>query len=143
MKRTNSQSKRFYALINKLNINEDVRKELVFNATNSRTASSAEMFFAEMHALINLLQAELNKKERSEREIKQRKRRNIFKMAYDCGFFTGNEPNATKVSILDRWIANKMRLNKRLNDLTIPELDLMNKQFQAMRRVYAKNVKHN
>ncbi len=89
MKRTLSQNKRLFQLLNKLNIDECTRYDMVFNATGGRTTSSAELTVNECSALIKALENVLYKDEtpaKRNRRLEQKARRTIFKLMYDCGF---------------------------------------------------------
>lgn len=56
MKRTNAQSKRLYALLRKLNIDNDTKVDMVYSISCGRTTHSSELSYTECKLLIDKLQ---------------------------------------------------------------------------------------
>jgi len=142
MIRTKSQNKRLYALLSQLNINDENKKELVYQFTNGRTERSSEMEYRECNNLIMSLQEQLitlKNKQANERQysgIEQGLRREIFKLMYDIGFIHNREDNKRKLLVINAWIKKKIKLEKQLNELSVDELNKMIKQLRTVRRIY-------
>lgn len=138
MKRAISTNKKLYALFNQLGIDSDTKELLVMSFTNERTERSSDMTEKEAQALINKLseQCTMDTPKMRENKFKQELRRNIFKLMYDIGLLNASMTNAEKVTYINNWIVNKLKINKVLNALSIDELTKFIKQLQAVRRNY-------
>lgn len=147
MRRTDWQSKHLHSLLNKLQINQESKQDMVSSFTNERTLSTKEMTFYECRdmitALEKMLQPVTENTVRSEKDtdrfntdILQKERRKIFVLMYDCGFISNTDDTPRKMQVLNGWIRKKMNLLKEFNQLTIDELLKMNTQLQVVRRRY-------
>lgn len=136
MKRTNAQNKRMYQLFSKLGIDADLKAELVLQFSNSRTEKSSELLLHEAGSLIRALEAKWEKRQRMANDIKQRRRREVFKLSYDIGFINNRMTTAEKLNKINGFIAHRAKSVKHLNELSEAELDKLIKQLRAVRRNY-------
>ena len=164
MKRTEGQNRRFWALISKLGIDEETRKSLVLQYTKGRTEHSSEMTRLEMEALLQDLgllagaseeqakdcrqEPAINKKDagksqqsrRRENEIKQRKRRMIFRLFYRLGWIEPSWDTDRKLKVINDWLWRRAGLEKHLNELEVKELNKVIKQLNIVIENYEKDL---
>jgi hypothetical protein len=145
MQRTDGQHRQLFALIKKLGIDEETRKDLIRQFTNNRTDSSRLINYFECNALIRQLQTmagetPANKVTRNTSEYLQNSRRQIFKLFWDCGFFAPKDTTDDKLTVINNWIATKTQFNKEFNSLNTDELLALNKQLQTVRRNYKERI---
>jgi hypothetical protein len=139
MKRTITSNKRLYGLFGQLGIDTDTKGDLVNSITKGRTIHSSEMSDEEANRLIDILENNVQSRNRRHADLLQQMRRDVFKIMYDCGLLNGNMSTIEKMDIINAWIENKMNLKKDLNALEIDELTKLIKQLQAVRRKYVES----
>lgn len=144
MKRTNSQNKRLHQLISKLGINEEMKTSLVLQFTHGRTGKSSEMEYTECNSLISKLSEQTkqpNSVKNSMNTHEQTQRRKVFSLFYDNGFIEAADSNERKLFVINAWIEKKMNLDKKLNDLSLEELERLIRQLQTVKRIYTEKTK--
>ncbi len=143
MKCTTRQNKMLHFLLNRLGIDDGTRHDMMFNFTGGRTTSSTELTKEEcsilIEKLLSILDNDGKKQDRLLKDLKQKSRRTIFKLMYDCGFLDAGMNNAEKLTVINKWIANKTKFDGKLNDLNYKQLDSIIRQLQAIRRNYSES----
>ncbi len=141
MKRTLTQNKHLHKLLNQLNIDKETKASMVEQYTNGRTASSSEMNKNECQNLINALENQKKSTkvyvqyQRQHNTFKHGLRRKIFSLMYELDFINSSNTNERKHYVINSWIKKKMNLNKKLNYLTVEELNKLIKQLRTVRRI--------
>ncbi len=140
MKRTIPQNKRLHFLLAKLGIDKYTCSDMVFNFTGGRTTSSAELTINECNTLIKKLEAalykDIKKQNRQIADLRQKARRTVFKLMYDCGFLDSSMNNTEKVNIINAFIKQRTRFKGILDSLSYEELGAVINQLQAIRHTY-------
>lgn len=140
MKRTTTQNKRLYQLLNRLGINKDSQEDMVYSFTNGRTTKSSEMTYIECNSMIKELEFQAEGMQKREGKFKQQLRRNIFKLMYDTGLINNSMDSEGKMEMINAWAKNKLHFTKELNYLSIDELNRFVRQLQAVRRNYVEQA---
>lgn len=128
-KRTPQQHKQLFALLYKLGIDDDGRKELVYEVTQCRTTTTTELTQLECADLINSLQTKANIQE----EKKDRMRKKIIAMAHEMKWY-----NAGKVDLkrIDDWCVKSGKFKKPLMKHSQGELTQLVTQFEHVAASY-------
>ncbi len=117
-KRTKKQNTILHALMGKLRINEDLKKDMVYDFTNGRTIHTSEMSIKEADEMIRFLRSEINKNDREFQSDRMRKK--IIAKFVDMGYVT-KEGKADMPRIY-AWVEKYGYLHKHLNKYTYEEL---------------------
>ncbi|OQY03223.1 MAG: hypothetical protein B6I20_05450 [Bacteroidetes bacterium 4572_117] len=136
MKRTIKQNSRLYQLLTQLGINDDNKEDMVYSFTNERTTKSSEMTYVECTSMIKVLERQLSKQQRREAELRQKLRRNVFKLMFDIGKLNSAMDNPEKIKVINAWIEKMFKFNKHFNYLSTAELGKAIKQLYTIRRNY-------
>lgn len=141
MKRTAKQNNELHYLIGQLGIDAEHKEELVYQYSNGRTTSSAEMIIPECQALINHLKAATkgySKVKDPKSDPANVMRRKILSICHEMGW--KNEiSDQIDWEKLNGWLFQYGYLKKDLNSYTLYELPKLVTQFeQLLRDYYAK-----
>ena len=138
MKRTTTQNKQLYALIYKLSIDGESKRDMVFAFTNGRTDKSSEMNKEECQQMINVLIKRSAREKLSQNTLTNRLRRKVFTLFYELDWISSDMTSSEKMTIINDWIVTKTATDKDdLNKLTEPELRQLLVQLHAVKRNYA------
>ena len=129
MKPSSSQIIQFNAILNSLNL-QDMKRELIANATDGRTDRTKQMSNVEICELI----AYLNKEQKT--EIKGNKiRRSIMSMCYQIGVISSEMSNEEKIAEIDKYIKSHPKTKdlemKSFVFLPVAELQKLHYQFEV------------
>lgn len=128
MIRTATQNARLHFLTGQLNIDKEMKEDLVYQFTNGRETSSAKMDIRECQALINHL-GSLNK-ENSDKGDKMRKK--ILSIVHELGWETPTGKIDWKR--LNDYLNKYGYLHKHLNDYQYHELPKLVTQFENLQK---------
>ncbi len=128
IQRTPEQNIRFHALIGKLAINSEQKKEMVNEVSRGRTESSAELSYTEMYELIEHLQSLVNSTPDQQKANKMR--RKIMSDFHELGWEKGN--GALDYQRINNWMTKSSYLHKFLNDYSVQELPRLVTQVDTM-----------
>lgn len=145
MLRNKSQNSRLHALFTNLNIDAEMKAELVLQFTNNRTERSSKMLIDECQALINHLSsinAQANgkaaaKENELENSPENRQRRKILSICHEMGWKKNGELDWERIeNFLEKF---GYLHKKKLNDYKPEELPKLVTQFeQLLKSYYAK-----
>jgi hypothetical protein len=133
--RTNSQNRRLYALLTKLNL-LDMKANLALQYSNGRTSETSQLTITECKELIVYLDSQAPQIQSpqtpegdfSEKDLLlKRKRGKVLHLAIASGF--KNEKGAIDYKRFNVFMFNKSVLKKHLNDYDLSELDKLITQF--------------
>lgn len=111
--------------------NDDLKEELVMRFTNGRTPRSSEMDVRECQALINYLQALVNK---TFNDPADRMRKKILSICHEMGWELPN--GKIDWDRLNGYLTKYGYLHKELNDYTNDELPTLVTQFENLLKSY-------
>ncbi len=121
-------------LINRAGIKEDLRREMIYNATSGRTRSVRELTHKEMDAICASLQ---EKAAATGLDIEMRKKRSIvLTIATRTGI---KEPDSW--SKFNLWMKNKSIFKKELHAYDYEELDQLIRQFRGIEANFDRSAK--
>ena len=126
--RTPEQNIRFHKLLGLLCIDADEKRELVYNASNGRCSSSAELTYTEMYELIEHLQSLQNSSPDQQKASRMRKK--IMSIFHELRYETKN--GQLDYGRINGWMVKSSYLHKFLNDYTVQELPRLVTQVDAM-----------
>ncbi|MDT8346514.1 MAG: hypothetical protein RQ756_01830 [Flavobacteriaceae bacterium] len=126
--------KQLMTLLNKLGINNDLRREMIHNFTHGRTSSARELSNKELNLMCTKLKSELNVLESD--LLVRRKRSVILAIATRVGIKEVNH-----WAKFNRWMLKSSILHKELHAYNLEELELLMKQFRAIEANYEKSAK--
>jgi len=129
MLRTPHQNKQLFAILNKLGIDTEGRAELVYNATNGRTKSSADLGYQECLRLIQSLNGEANEEARKA----NRMRKKVLSICYEMGW---TKNGAIDWELLNGFLTKYGYLHKPLNNYNNKELPTLLTQFENILKTY-------
>lgn len=144
MLRTAIQNKQLHAILGKLNLEQEVKQQLVFNHTQGRTTSTKEMQINECQALINYLN-HLQKNIVEVKEVpapvklitpEQKMRRKVLSICHEMGWRLPS--GKIDINRVNAFCLNHSTLKKELNAHTAKELPKLISQFeQLLKKQYA------
>jgi hypothetical protein len=126
-------------ILNRMNIDEETRHELVYSWTKGRTSSTRELTPDELINLVWKLNNDAtmrNAKAAVELQKKQ-KRSTVLAIAQRCGIHEG-----TSFVQFNSFMLNKSIHKKEMFKFTINELDELIKQFRAIERNYSRSAQN-
>lgn len=130
MTATREQIRAFRAMLNKLNM-QDMKDDLVMQASNGRTTHSTELTMSEMRGLLEHLGGKQDKEALLKRSNMMRRR--IFSMCYTLGWVKYDEAEKRDVvdkDRLDGWLIKYGYLHKDLQQYEYRELPRLVTQFE-------------
>lgn len=130
MTATRQQIRAFRAMLNKLNM-QDMKDDLVLQASNGRTTHSTELTVGEMRSLLEHLGGKQDQAAIARRANMMRRR--IFSMCYTLGWVKYDEKEQRDVvdrARLDPWLIKYGYLHKDLQQYDYRELPKLVTQFE-------------
>lgn len=120
-------------ILSRKGIDEELKEELVHEATNGRTTSIRKMHTAEAIRLIN----QLNGRPDNYDGKKQRMKRKILALCHEMGW---EEPDTGKVDMrrVNAYCKKRGHAHKPFDDYTTAELPLLITQFERLHKSYSK-----
>ena len=121
---TKSQLTKLHVLFHTLNLME-VKKHLIYNYTQGRTESTKDLSLLEAKSLIQTL----SKQDPRESHIKA-----IKHLAYKAGIIYGDTKDDWNMNDakLNLFLREKGTVKKNLQNMTLPELNKVHRQFEAI-----------
>lgn len=131
MKRTATQNRRLYGLLNELGISADIRAGLASDFSGGRTEKTSELTIDECNNLIGSLNAEKQRRKQSADQRTQRLRRSLIACIYDLPeklkfWHTDGERKRFDAKAFDEFLQNSKKSpfpGKKLNDLKLNEIN--------------------
>jgi len=136
IQRTAKQNAQLYSLMNKLSITEEIKNDMVWNATGGRTTHTSELTREECQNLIESLKKEVVKNIK-EHQCDIMRKKIIGKLA-DMGYVT-REGKADMPRIY-AWVEKYGYLHKHLNKYTYAELPLLVSQAERMYNTFLESL---
>lgn len=131
MTRTSRQNRQLYALIQKLGIDDETKREMVYEKTQGRTSSSSMLTWVECEELIKSLQEKANQQFDQANNM----RRKIIGISHDLGW-SSIDPATLKrtadIARIDNWCMKYGQFKKPLNDHSVSELAQLITQFEKI-----------
>lgn len=125
--------KQLMTLLGKAGVNDETRREMIFNFTNGRSESVKDLNERELQLLCNELQSRFLA---SDYEIQMRKKRSIvLTIATRTGI-----KSATSWNEFNKWMLNSSIYKKELHAYDYEELDQLIKQFRGLEGNYKKSA---
>ena len=134
-KLTQKQLGMILSLLNQRGWDAEQRHAFIYTYTNERTDSTKELTFEEARHLINLLIAET-------KTVKQNEAKKILKAIYMLSFeisflnkgfrSDSEEERRMNYAKVNRFCIDRSRFRKPITQMTIPELQEIKKQFEAL-----------
>lgn len=133
--RTEAQNKALHALLNRLGMDTEAKRDMISAATAGRTQSSKELTEAEAKALIDGLQTRAKALPFAPKPG-DTQRKKIISMARTLGWevIARNGQQAADMRRIDNWCVKYGKFGKRLGDHTVKELNQLVTQFGEMAR---------
>ncbi len=126
MKRTSTQNTEFHALIGKLSIDKERKEDLVFEYSEGRCTSSADLLYTEMAQLIIFLR----KQTTGTFLPGNNQRKKILSLFHELGYeLPGGKIDWKRVN---GWLMKYGYLHKGLNDYTLKELPKLVSQVERI-----------
>lgn len=126
--------KQLMTLLSKAGVNDEARREMIYNFTNGRSESVKDLNERELQLLCNELQSRFLS---SDYEIQMRKKRSIvLTIATRTGI-----KSATGWSEFNKWMLNSSIYKKELHAYNYEELDELIKQFRGLEGNYQKSAR--
>jgi len=130
MQRTIHQNKTLHAIITKLGIDEDLKREMIHNFSKLRTTKSSELTYYECNELLNYL----NKMQADKDKQADAMRKKLLSIAHEMQW---ELPDGSIDWIrLDAWLHKYGYLHKDLNKYNIKELPTLLTQFENILKHY-------
>lgn len=130
---TLQQRQQMHVLMRKLGLDAESIAEIKLSATNNRTESSKEMSIDEAGNLITNLQ-KLVKQQDVDYKPGQRQRRKIISICHDIRWFERAGTTSINIAALDAWLLEKGAVKKKLNELSVRELNKVVTQFENIQK---------
>jgi len=133
--RTPAQNAALHALLNRLGMDTEAKREMIYAATEGRTKSSKELTHAEAQALIDGLQTRAKALPFAPKPG-DTQRKKIISMARTLGWEVTalNGQQAADMKRIDNWCVQYGKFHKRLSQHTVKELNQLVTQFGEMAR---------
>lgn len=139
-RRTSDQSKRLHAILGKLKIDAEEKREMVYEVTEGRETSSGQLTVAECDRLIQSLQGKQGYKpgmEKYKDDPTDKQRKKILAICREMRWVTSE--NRVDFIALNTWLLKYGMFHKKLNALSETELPATITQFeQLLKSYYAK-----
>jgi len=135
MIRTSIQNKQLYLLLGQLNINSELKSDMVYTHSNGRVTSSSKMTVSECQSLINYLSSASSDTE--EQKSCNVMRRKIIANLRKCGYTTGTKADMKRIN---DWCIKYGYLFKPINDYTVKELPILVTQASAVYQSFQKSM---
>jgi hypothetical protein len=137
MIRTKKQNMAFHALIGKIGIDKETKRDMILGMTNMRTSSSKDLTSDECQALINALRVKSGlKPDKVQDDPADKMRKKILSICHEMHWTVNGKVDWRR---LDTWLKQYGMYHKSLNKLTLVELPSQLTQFeQLLKSFYAK-----
>jgi cysteinyl-tRNA synthetase len=127
------QNRQLHALIGKLKITAEQKKEMVAGATNGRSTSAADLLKNEAQNLINHLNRLSGQQSQNKNwEAADRMRKKVLSICHEMGWELAD--GSVDMDRLEAFLLARGCLKKRLNDFTVNELPALVTQFENILR---------
>lgn len=114
MTRTNEQNRALHSLITKAGFDADMKADIVFNYTDGRTRSSADLTYSECNELIKFLGRIIP-------DVLDKKRKRVIACLAEAGFVIKGKPD---MMAINKWVIQQ-KFKKPLNDHNSNELSAL------------------
>ena len=144
MLRNNTQNKRLHALVTKLNLDDEIKAELVYKFTGTRETSTSKMEVEECQALINHLQVASKNispaipKGHGTGDKADKMRKKILSICYEMNWT--DDKGKINWKTLNDYILKYGYLHKELKEYKEAELPILVTQFEKLLKQYYKKL---